>query len=109
MLAEFGFLGFERDIFRAEQLDLHLGAAIEHVETVARQFWARGVREVELRELELKRLDLRIDLLDEMQVGVLSVGAVGVAGHGDVAARQFLVERGREFAPIEQPLVEIVG
>ena len=65
--------------------------------------------DVSLGELELARLELRLDVLDEMQVGLFRLGVVRVAGHGDVALGGLLVEGGVEFAPIQQPPFQVGG
>ena len=64
---------------------------------------------IDFFERELARLELRLDVFDKMQVGLFRLGIVGVAGHGDVTAGRFLVQRGGEFAPVEQPAFEIGG
>jgi hypothetical protein len=43
--------------------------------------------EINLLQLELTRFELRLDVLDEMQIGSLGLLVVGVAGHRDVAPR----------------------
>ena len=65
--------------------------------------------DVSLRELELARLELRLDVLHEMQVGLFRLGIVRVARHGDVAFGGLLVEGGAQFAPIQQPLFQVGG
>ena len=65
--------------------------------------------DVSLGELELARLELRLDVLDEMQVGLFRLGVVRVAGHGDVALGGLLVEGGAQFAPIQQPRFQVGG
>ena len=67
------------------------------------------MRDENLRQLELARLELRLDVLDEMQIGLFRLGIVRVAGHGDVTLGMVLVERGAEFAPIEQPAFQFGG
>ncbi len=107
LLAEPGFLGFERHVFVAIQSDEHLGIPIEDCIPFARQFVAQRMSKVNLLQLELTRLELRLDVLDEMQIGFLGLRVVGVASHRDVAPRRFLVHGGMEFAPIEQPGLEV--
>ena len=63
--------------------------------------------EINLLQLELTRLELRLDVLDEMQIGFLGLRIVGVASHRDVAPRRFLVHGGIEFAPVEEPRLEV--
>ena len=65
--------------------------------------------DVNFLQRELARLELRLDVLDEMQIRLFRVGVVRVAGHGDVTARGFLVQRGVEFAPVEQPAFQFGG
>ncbi len=67
------------------------------------------MRDVNFFQRELARLELRLDVLDEMQIGLFRVGVVRVAGHGDVTARGFLVERGVQFAPVQQPAFKFGG
>ena len=64
------------------------------------------MRDVNFFERELARLDPRFDVFDEMQIRFFRVRIVCVARHGDVATGGFLVERGGEFTPIEQPTLE---
>ena len=63
--------------------------------------------EISLFEFELPRLELRLDVLDEMEVGFLGVRIVGVAGHCDIAAGRFLIERGGQLAPVQEPALEL--
>ena len=65
--------------------------------------------DVNLRQLELPRLELRLDVLDKVQVGLFGLGIVGVAGHGDIALGGFLVQRGAQLAPIQQPAFQLGG
>ena len=60
-----------------------------------RQLRAQRMREIRLIQLEAPRLDLRLDLLDEMQVGCLRVRVVRVAGHRDVAPGSLFIQRRR--------------
>jgi len=106
LLAEAGFVGFEGDVFGAEEFDVELGVAVEDVVAGLGELGAEGVGEVDFREFELAGFELRLDLLDELEVGALGLGAVGVTGHGDVAAGGFFVEGGGEFAPVEEPVFE---
>ena len=66
------------------------------------------MREISLLQLELPRLELRLDVFDEMQIGLLRLGVVRMAGHRDVALGTFLIERGRQFTPLEQRVFQIV-
>src|SRR5260370_14360085 len=61
------------------------------------------MREIELGELELARLQRRLDLLDEMQVSLLGLRVVGVAGHRDIAAGGVLAAGGRGSLPHPHP------
>src|ERR1039457_1863779 len=67
------------------------------------------MRDVNVLQRELARLELRLDVFDEMQIRLLRVRVVCVAGHGDVTARRLLVQRGVEFAPVEQPAFQPGG
>src|SRR5205807_5284941 len=62
-----------------------------------------------LLELELPWFDVRFDVLDEMKVGLLRFRIIGMASHGDVTCRGFLVESGAQFAPIEQPILKFAN
>ena len=68
---------------------------------------AGGVRQVKLFELELARLEGRLDVFDEMEVSLLRLGVVRVAGHGDVTLARFLVERRAQFRPVQKPAFEV--
>ena len=115
LLAQLGLLGFQRHVFRAEQLDMIFHVAVKtprYRRACAGQLgWQLRLRmrDVNFFQRELARLELRLDVLDEMQIRLLRVRVVRVAGHGDVAARRFLVQRGVEFAPVEQPAFEFGG
>ena len=63
--------------------------------------------DVSLGELELARLELRLDVLHEVQVGLFRLGIVRVARHGDVALGGLLVDGGAQLAPIQQPLFQV--
>jgi hypothetical protein len=67
------------------------------------------MRDINFLQRKLARLELRLDVLDEMQICLLRVRVVRVAGHGDVTARRLLVERGVEFAPVEQPAFQFAA
>ena len=67
------------------------------------------MRDVKPGQREVARLEFRLDLLDEVQVGLFRAGIVRVAGHGDVTPGRFLVQRGVEFAPVEQPAFQVGG
>ena len=107
LLAQLGLFGFERDILLAEQLDALAQVAVEHLVTRLGQLRAQGLREVGLLQRELTRLDLRLDVLDEMEIGLLRLGAVGVAAHGDVTLRALFIERSGQFAPTEQGRLQL--
>ena len=62
--------------------------------------------QINLFELELARFELGLDVLDEMEVRLLGIGAVRVAGHGDVALRTLLIQRRRKFAPGQERLLQ---
>ncbi len=59
--------------------------------------------DINLLQRELARLELRLDVLDKMQIRLLRICVVRVTGHRDVTARRLLVQCGIEFAPVEQP------
>ena len=107
MLPQFGFLCFQRHVLRAEQFDLQFSVAVEHFKAGAGKFRSLRVLQENLREPELPRLDLRVDVLHEMQIGPLGFFVVGVAGHRDIAAGRFLIERGGQLTPIDQPAFEV--
>ena len=64
--------------------------------------------QINLRQLELTRFDLRLDLLDEMEVGLFRRGVFRMAGHGDIAQGAFLIQRGAQFAAIQEPPLQLV-
>ena len=64
------------------------------------------MRDVNFRQRKLSRLEVRFDVFDEMQERFFGLGVFRVTGHGDVALGGFLVERGGEFAPRQQPAFE---
>ena len=63
------------------------------------------MRNVNFFKRELARLEPRLDIFDEMEIRLFRVRIVRVAGHGDVTARRFLVERGGKLAPVQQPML----
>src|SRR5260221_13556019 len=107
LLAEFGLLGFKRDIFRAKQFDVDFGVAVKDLITRFGQLRAQRMREIELRELELARFELRLNFFDKMKVSLLSLRIVGVASHGDVPAGRLFIQSGAQFTGIPQPLLEL--
>ena len=129
LLAQLRLLGFERHIFIAVEFDPHSGIAVEDIVAAGNiagrsraRFGRRAgpragfqqprpkrVLQVNLFEFELTRLELRLNLFDEMEVGPLRLRVVRLARHRDVTARGFLVQRGTQFAPVEQPPFEIGG
>gem|GEM_PF-4765352 len=107
LLAEPGFLRLQRDILLTEQLDEQRGVAVEDLVTTLVELRAKRVREEQFREVELPGFQLRLDLLDELEVGRLRLRAVRVAGHRDVALAALLIERGGKLALVENPLLEL--
>ena len=114
LLAELGLLGFERNVFRAEQFDMIFHVAVENeififggagsASPVVLKFGARTTRPSDgykFFQRELARLELRLDVFDKIQIRFFRGRVVRMAGHGDVTAGRFLVQRGVEFAPVE--------
>jgi hypothetical protein len=109
LLREPGLLGFQRDIFRAEQLDLQFRGAVKNKPSLPGQPGAQGMRQKNLGQLELARFELRLNVLDKMQEGLFRVAVLSMTGHGDVAPGRLLIERGGQFAAIQQPALERGG
>ena len=109
LLAELGLLGFKRHILLAEQLDLDLRVPIEDLVARFRQLRAQRMTDISPGELELAGLESRLHVLNEMQVGLLRLRVIRVAGHGDVALGGLLVNRGVELAPVQQPTLQAGG
>ncbi len=107
LLAQLRLFGFQRHILRTEQLHLVLRVAIQNQKPPRRQFPPQRMRDINAGEFELSRLELRLDVFDKVQIGLFRVRAVRVTGHGDVTLRRFLVQRGAQLAPIQQPALEI--
>ncbi len=50
------------------------------------------MRHIELFQRELARLEVRLHVLHKMQIRLLGLGVVRMAGHRNVAAARFLVQ-----------------
>ena len=87
LLAQSGLVGFERHVRIAIQLDAHLGVPLKDLVAFLRQLVAQRMSQKNLFQFELPRLELRLDVLHEMEIGSLGFRVVGVAGHRDVTAR----------------------
>src|ERR1019366_587134 len=109
LLAQASLLGFERHILWPEQLDMDLRVPVEDLVALFGQLRAKPMSDIGLGKLELARLELRLNVLHKMQVGLLRLRIVCVASHGDVAFRGLLVDGGAQLAPIQQPLFERGG
>ena len=62
-----------------------------------------------LGQAEAACLFLRLDLLDEIEVGLLGGVVLRLSGHRDVALGAFLGDGGGEFLPVEDGLLELGG
>ena len=80
--------------------------AVKNLVTSLGQVIPLRMRHVKLLHRELARLELWLDLLDEMQIRPLRFSIVRVAGHRNIAATGFLVQRGGKLAPVQQPFFE---
>ena len=85
LLSKLRLLGLDGDVLLAEEFNMHGGLAVVNFVAVLGEAGALGVLKKELRELELTGLEARLNLLHEVEVGFLGLGAVGVTGHRDVA------------------------
>ena len=56
---------------------------------------------IELGQLELPWFETRFDFLYKMEICLFRLGIIGMAGHGDVTCRGFLIQRRAQFAPIQ--------
>ena len=83
--------------------------AIEDEIPVAGQLRAVGESRYRLADLVLDRLELRLDLANECQIGRLSLGVVGLAGHRDVTLDPLLPDRRVQLAGRDHPGFEILG
>src|ERR1017187_3659070 len=88
---------------------MNLRIPVEDLVALLGQLRAKRMGNIRLSELELAWLELRLNVLHEMQVGLFRLGIVRVASHGDVAFRGLLVDGGAQLAPIQQPLFERGG
>src|SRR5208337_4417194 len=109
LLAQPRFFRLQRHILRPEQLDLDLGIPVEDLVAFFGQLRANRMGYKGLGELELARLELRLDMLHEMQVGLFRLGIVGVTRHGDIALGRLLIYGGAQLAPSQQPLFQLGG
>ena len=67
--------------------------AVENLEARLGQKIELRMRDVDFLQRKLAWLELRLDLLDEMQIRLFRLGIVRVARHGDITARRLLVQR----------------
>ena len=103
----FGDLGFDGDVFIAEKLDIDAPFFGEHGEAVAGEVISeRGFEEFFLKGEE-NGLDLRLDVLDEVHVGLFDFLVVGVTAFVDVFAAAEFIDGGREFGKIGQPAFQV--
>ena len=107
LLPQLGSLCFQRDIFASEQLDLERGVAGEHLVALGVEFAPLRVLGQRLGQSKVALLFLRFDLLDEFEVGGFRGLVLGLAGHCDVTLGAFLGERGGEFLPVQDGLLEL--
>jgi hypothetical protein len=104
LLAQAVVLGFQRDVFFAEDFDVNFGVFVVKGVAGFGKFLAGRMSQVALVEPEMARLHLRLDFFDEFEKGFFGVGVVGVAGHRDVTAGAFFFNGAGKFAPVEEPL-----
>src|ERR1017187_9127513 len=88
---------------------MNLRIPVEDLVALLGQLRAKRMGNIRLSELELAWLELRLNVLHEMQVGLFRFGIFRVARHGDVAFRGLLVDGGAQLAPIQQPLFQLGG
>jgi hypothetical protein len=109
LLAQLGVLGLERDVRLAVELELVGDEPVHHAVDVLRKRSAPGMVEVELLQRLPPGLGERADDGFEVEILLLLVGVLGVAGHRDVAAARLLVPRALELAPVLEPRPEVRG
>ena len=102
-VAHLGVFGLQGDIFRTIQFHLEGRSAIKDLILCPRQLRPKRVLQEQLGHGKLARLERGIHHLHEMQVGLLSLGIVGMAGLGDVPTGPFFIESGGQFTGIQQP------
>ncbi len=105
-LIELGQFGLDRNIHRAEELDAHAEVAEVDRVTLLIKIVGDGAEADLLVKLERGFLELGLDVLDEVEVGLGVCLIVGVAGHVDVEVGGRLAHRRIEFAPVEDEALE---
>lgn len=110
-VGEAGDLGFEGDVFGAEDVDVGLPLAGEEEELGVGdgECGAVGGFEELFLEGEEEGFDVGFDVFDEMHELFFDGGVIGVAGFGDVEAGAVFVDDGGELGEIEEELVEVGG
>ena len=106
LLRELRLFGFQRHVFRTKKFDMIFYIPVKNFKPLLRQFIPLRMRDVNLFQRKLSRLELRFDVLDKIQIRLLRVRVIRMAGHGDVSARCFFIKRSIELTPIEQPAFE---
>ena len=99
-VAHLGLFGLQGDIFRTIQFHLKGRRSIKDLILCPRQLRPKRVLQEQLGHGKLARLERGIHHLHEMQVGLLSLGVVGVAGLGDVPTGPFFIESSGQFTGI---------
>ena len=99
----------QRDVLFAEDLDAVTHAPQQDLVPLGRQVQlARRFDELP-PQLVVPRLGVGLDVLDEVQISLLPLRVVRLAGHRGIALRALLVETGLQLAPVDQPLLELPG
>ena len=108
LLFELGLLDLNRHVFLAKQGHLGPDAAIEHGVPILGQLGCGGTLGVFDVQLVAARFDTRLDVLDEIQIGLRPSLVVGLTGHLDVPVRADLVDAREEFTAINEPRLDLL-
>ena len=106
-VAHLGLFGLQGNILRTVQFGLKRCGPVKDLVLGPRQLGPKRVLQEQFRHGELAGLERRIDDLHEMQVSLLGLGIVGMAGLGDVPTGPLLIESSGQFAGIQQPLLQV--
>ncbi len=109
ILAQFGKLSLQGDVFGPKQFDVGLPGPCHHV--TAFESGAVAMRTVEpfFLQFEIQRFVCGPDHLDDMEIGFFDGFVIGMAGVFDRRAAFVFVDRFEQFTQIGEPRIERCG
>ena len=106
LLLELGALGLDLDVLRPEELDFLAQAPQQHAVALLVQVLGERALDDAAIELEADALEVRIDVLHEVEEGLAARLALGVAGHRDVEVRLGFGDHRIKVAAVEEQAFE---